>query len=158
MAKPVRITFEVEDSEGKESTVPTYWLASTVDTLAKAIQAANAYSVLLKATTDCGINGASVSFPITLSTAGLDTVTPPTYVSQGANLSFENENEGAFTFYIPGIKPALISGGAVVNEAGNPIADIIAVMIGGVSGLMPADNNGLDITSFRKGQQTTRKK
>lgn len=165
MAAPRLISVKVQDGEGKERTVPFYCNSAEVTTVANATTVINAIIPLLFGDdnpSQCGVVSAEVTFSLDLTAA--ETVKPSAFTpvagsrfDSGATLSFRNENNRAYPLYIPAIRSVFIAGEKVVVNPGDEMDDFIQTMIAGVTGMDMTDENNLDITGFREGNQSVRK-
>lgn len=165
MAKPVLISLRFEDDEGGQGAMAIYCDSADVNTVAEATTIANTMIPLIfgdDGVSGCGVLSAEVSFPLDLTAA--EAVAPSAFTpannsrkDAGATLSFRNVNTRAWPFYIPAIDGDFISGGKVVVTTGNNMEGLIDTMIAGITGLKITDENGLDLVSYRDGNQSVRK-
>ncbi len=110
-----RITFEFTDAEGDKLTVPTYWDAANVDTVAKAQDAASDFETLVEACIGPVVSGMSVEFGLTHSTA--ETPDSGYSVFSGATLSFKDSDNVGQSLYFPGILQSQIANEIVIPTA-----------------------------------------
>jgi hypothetical protein len=165
MAKPVLISIKFRDDEGGTGSVPIYVDSADLTTVANAITVANTIIPILFGTdqpSQMGVISAEVTFPLNLTAA--QTAKPSAFIpaddsrkDAGATLSFRNTNTRAWPLYVPGIRGEFISGGKVVVVDGSQMDGFIDTIIAGISGMKVTDDNGIDLVSYREGNQSTRK-
>lgn len=165
MAKPVGISISYVDGEGKQGSMLFYCDAADVTTVANAITVVNGLIPNMfgdDQPSAAGVLAAYATFPLSLTAA--QTAKPSAFtpvaesrMDAGATLSFRNANTRAWPLYIPAIKGEFLSGGKVIVVNGDPMDGLIDTIIAGVSGLKITDDNGIDITAYREGNQSTRK-
>lgn len=166
MAKPVLISISYADDEGGVGSLPIYCDSADVTTVALATTVVNAMIPQIfgdDQPSGAGVVSATVEFPLNLTAA--QTTKPSAFIpaddsrkDAGATLSFRNANTRAWPLYIPAIKGEFISGGKVVVVASGAMEGLIDTIIAGVSGNKITDDNGIDLTAYRDGNQSVRKR
>lgn len=165
MASPVIISISFRAEEDGQGSLALYCDAADVDTVAKAITVANTIIPIMfgdNQPSSAGVLQATVTFPLNLTAA--QTAKPSAFIpaagsrkDSGATLSFRNVNIKAFPIYIPAIKSEFIANKKVVVTPGGQMEGLINTIIAGVTGFKITDDNGLDLVSYREGNQSTRK-
>ena len=109
------ITYKVKDSEDNVSSMPVYYDAADVNTVADAQGIATSFAPLFNAVSGCKIIGAEVAFPLTVPVPAA--VTDGYRNDAGATMSFYNSEGRAWSMFVPGFLGTLMSN-KVVNTAG----------------------------------------
>lgn len=142
-----------EDTEGARISVPLYFDAADITTLALAQTALTAYEPLLHAVSGNAIVEAKVSF--NLNVAGTETPDAGYRVDAGATLGFTDSDQVGQSLYLPGILEDKIVNGIVAADD----TDVLALINYITGGTYPLSSRGSASlwANYRIGRATVRK-
>lgn len=154
MASDVLLSVNILDADGDTKAAHVFLPAATTE--ADIATYAAAYMPLLDAVVDGKISSVSYSKPLALPGGLKAGAVANSEVQKGANFSFVNPSRYKFGVWIPCWTPSLFTGD-VVNVAGAGVAGFRDAYINGLSGVLPTNGFGFDLTALARATKNFRK-